>query len=440
VKRISFVLLAACVFVLAATGLAFANFGPHGGYAQDTDGCAACHRAHTSFSDLGWTDLQGATRKSALLISNASEMTDFCYACHGNAAPGASTNVQNGVFDSGPTAGAVGTMDPTDPAAGTFYASNSSYESTLNGGGFELLGGNNAAPVMSAHDMEGSKVGTAVAWGYLPTTGGLSSQTLVGQFKCTSCHDPHGSSNYRLLKDQVNGYKVGGYTSTGAPDPFVISNEEGYPSGGFKKGAAGVLDAVDYKPNYTTPQYAQLSGRAMSKWCSGCHTAYASQDSSYTYDLGMNVVNTVGGATTTTTLGEKGYHRHPVDVSLSLGMRSDADRALNTKTLNDDGLPLEMAKDTRNPAATFTTGKFWDDTGNISCLTCHFAHGSDATMSGWAVAQLGGDVNNPSPKMLTAGNTDAPATQANALGVNPNFSQSLLRYDNRGVCERCHNK
>jgi hypothetical protein len=436
VKRISFVLLAACIFVLAATGLAFANFGPHGGYSQDTDGCAACHRAHTSFSDLGWTDLQGGKRKSALLISNASQMTDFCYACHGNAAPGASTNVQSGVFDSGPTDG-IGTIDLADPFAATFYSSNSSYEATLNGGGFDQLGANSAAPVMSAHDMSGSKVTSpTVVWG--GTKSGASNESLLGAFRCTSCHDPHGSSNYRLLKDNVNGNKRGGYTDTGTPDPYVISNEEGYPTGGFKKGDAGVTQMAGYKPNYTSPQYAQLAGRAMSSWCAGCHTAYGSQDSTYTYLTGMNVVN--GGVTTA--LGAKGFHRHPVDVSLSVGFKSDANRALVVKTLDDPGLPLEMGATELADGADYQSAKIWDESGNISCLTCHYAHGSAATMDGWAVAQLVGTTTNPVPSRLsTVGvNPSEPASQTNHLGVNPNFSQSLLRYDNRGVCERCHNK
>ena len=74
--------------VLLFGGAAYANFGPHGGFATDTDSCAGCHRAHTSFSTLGWTDQQGADRLTALLVSNASTMTEFCYACHGADATG----------------------------------------------------------------------------------------------------------------------------------------------------------------------------------------------------------------------------------------------------------------------------------------------------------------------------------------------------------------
>ena len=55
-KRISIVLALSLALCLAFVGSAYANFGPHGGYIDDTDSCAGCHRAHTSFSTVGWTD------------------------------------------------------------------------------------------------------------------------------------------------------------------------------------------------------------------------------------------------------------------------------------------------------------------------------------------------------------------------------------------------
>jgi len=431
VKRIVFVLLTACVLLFAATGVAFANFGPHGGYLGDTDACAGCHRAHTSFSTLGWTDLQGAQRTSALLVSDANNMTDFCYACHGNGAPGASTNVQNGIFDSGPTGG-TGTVDSGDPAAAVFAASNSSYDTTLNGGGFEKIGG--SASVMSAHDMRAASQGPLVRWGYMDPSTGVSNLAVMASFGCTDCHDPHGSSNYRLLKDQVNGVTVGGYVGTGTPNPYVLSNEEGFPTGGFKKGEDGLADIAAYKPNYTAAQYAKNPGRAMSQWCSACHTAYSEQDSvaghGYSY-----------GAYESAVAGAKERHRHPVDIALSVGTSADPEnRALTVALLDDPGLPLEMGVGLVAPGEDHQSAKIWDDRGNVSCLTCHRAHGSEAQMSGWAVSELVAGPNGAVPVRVTPGNPLLPASQANPLGVNPNFSGAMLRFDNRGVCERCHNK
>jgi predicted CXXCH cytochrome family protein len=427
-KRIAFVVLTACVLVFAFTGVAFANFGPHGGYLADTDACAGCHRAHTSFSSTGWTDLQGATRTSALLVSGSTSMTDFCYACHGDGAPGASTNVQMGVYDSGPSGG---TGTATGPTAAVFAETNSSYDATLNGGGFEKIG-TAGKSVMSSHNM-GALQGSLVRWGYSDPNGGVSNLSPMATFGCNDCHDPHGSSNYRLLKDQVNGVTVGGYLATGTPNPYVISNEQGFPQGGFKKGALGVADVANYVPNYTAPQYAQSPGKAMSTWCSACHTDYNVTDGSKASSTATYNYGTAEGAQI--------RHRHPVDVPLSVGTSLDpANRALNTPLLNDSGLPLEMGYGNVASGADHKSAVIWDARGNVTCLTCHRAHGSESTMTGWAVADIvQTSPGKYGPVKLTPG-TPGFGSLGNPLGVAPNYSGAILRFDNRGVCERCHNK
>ncbi len=100
-KKLSFVIVLAFALVLLFGGAAYANFGPHGGFATDTDSCAGCHRAHTSFSSVTWND--GDNDHSALLVSSATTILEFCYACHGDDAPGAATNVESGIFNPGPT-------------------------------------------------------------------------------------------------------------------------------------------------------------------------------------------------------------------------------------------------------------------------------------------------------------------------------------------------
>jgi cytochrome c553 len=112
-------LVAALVVAFAVPGLALANFAIHGGYVQDTDSCAGCHRAHTSASSITWADSY-QVEHSALLVSQATEMYQFCYACHDGTAQGADTDVQFGQYD------------------GTLYGSQTA---ALNGGGFEKVGG-----------------------------------------------------------------------------------------------------------------------------------------------------------------------------------------------------------------------------------------------------------------------------------------------------------
>ena len=68
----------------------------------------------------------------------------------------------------------------------------------------------------------------------------------------------------------------------------------------------------------------------------------------------------------------------------------------------------------------------------IECLTCHRAHGTAAAMTGWASNAGAASIVGT----IVAG---LPVAQNNFVASNP-VPSALLRYDNRGVCERCHNK
>ncbi len=90
-------------------------------------------------------------------------------------------------------------------------------------------------------------------------------------------------------------------------------------------------------------------------------------------------------------------------------------------TDSSSGLPLAHA--ITEEGAPVTTEDDW-----IECLTCHRAHGTAASMTGWA-------------------SNAGAASIVNTIGLPTNLfpaanpvPSALLRYDNRGVCERCHNK
>ena len=319
-KRSFLVLCLALVLSLVFVTSAFANFGPHGGYATDSDSCAACHRAHSSFStiniDTSKTQaliaasggaLSSADMPNALLVGNAATIQEFCDACHGDLAPGASTNVQSGRFDAGPS-GAAGqiagatTGPDSDGVSGVVqYITESTFNAPLNGGGFgsivaaranqildtadyQATGAHTYKAVTSAHTMEQ----TGILWG-----GGNAVSNMAG-FTCTGCHDPHGSSNYRLLRDGVNGASsTGGYVG-GAPQPAVMSVETNYPNGqggtdtGWLLHTPGAGQMAAYQPNYTAGstmiEAATLGGNgSLSTWCAGCHTQYNVNSSTYDY-------------------------------------------------------------------------------------------------------------------------------------------------------------
>jgi hypothetical protein len=148
----------------------------------------------------------------------------------------------------------------------------------------------------------------------------------------------------------------------------------------------------------------------MTGWCVGCHTTYniASRvtlgantnyidDSTSVYDAGDN-------------LGLVARHRHPMNVPLS--------NYAGPTTLTV-GVSLGLPVD--HPASEQSGGKVYNSSDWIECLTCHNAHGSVATMTGWSD--------------LGALTTEDPGYR----GIMP-VDSNLLKLDNRAVCENCHNK
>ncbi|NOZ71508.1 MAG: hypothetical protein GXP38_06290 [Chloroflexi bacterium] len=165
-KKLLLVSLVVVAMLLIVANVASANGGPHGNYTATTDACAGCHRAHTA---------------SGGKLLMASSTYDLCVSCHGTSGTGANTNVEDGLFVSG-RGGDEGTSTTNN--------------ANLLGGGFVNYKG---AAVTSSHDPTGTETG---AWG----AGGLRGVTgTIDALDCASCHDPHGSTNYRLIKTDING-------------------------------------------------------------------------------------------------------------------------------------------------------------------------------------------------------------------------------------------
>lgn len=357
-------LLAAC-WALASPGLARADLRFHGSSAMVDESCAGCHRTYTAVGALSWRGAAGETL-DVLPGATSGALSDFCFTCHGRAGTGAATNVYDGVYES--------------DEHGTRGAG-------LNGGAFgdHVVGGDH-------HPYDGCDS---------PACDSPDGVVMT----CGTCHDFHGSTNYRLLRDVVNGVRVGGYVESDGgvrPRPYVISNEPGYPAGGWGSGTERETQMAAYDPDYSTPMYAKAPdgdpARGVSGWCSACHAGR--------HDAGTANASGAGVA-----VDDVGRHDHPVNVPLAAYRGS--------RPIRLAGLALPVAHDpgSRTPEATADD---WMD-----CLTCHRAHGSGPSETGPSAPVWSADTVPPS----TPGLEDLEQVETDG---------ALLRLGGVGLCEACH--
>lgn len=291
-------LVIALMVVFFAVSVASANGGPHNGVGVGTPDCVSCHR------------INSVSGTQSLLVQDT---TTLCMSCHGTGL-GANTNVADGIYMAG----------------GDDYRYNEGLANTpdgapLLGGGFVSYKGK---PVTSAHDVVN---GGSLAWGNGVARG--ASASLAKSMDCASCHDPHGSSNYRMLRETING------------KPVSVEQVD--------EGAAKDYDTENW-------------GAGVDSLCAACHGSY-------------NV--TSAGSGSDIAMVSSGGYTHRVGMSFSDGNN------VNPETIGFEGYTLPLAQ-----------------SGNgdlVACMTCHLPHGTSATTSD------GRDTN-------------------------------LIRMDNSGVCQVCH--
>ncbi|MBI5696087.1 MAG: hypothetical protein HZC51_10170, partial [Nitrospirae bacterium] len=264
------------------------GYGSHGGFLQNQGRCSDCHNMHTK-----------ANRK---LLQQSTESV-LCLKCHSGTA-------WNGFYG--------WTSTPSMFNVWTTTANMLSFEGT--GGTFgrysELRGGN----AHSMHDINDEAT---------PAPGGVTTE-----HRCGTCHNPHGSRNFRVLRTAVN--NVTGITVYARTDE----------SGRF----------VNYSTGFV-------------KFCTACHTTYSQTDD-----------------------GNGNWIRHPVNVLL--GNFSTESYNFDNNTSYTPKVQLETGENVTCVSCHFAHGspqdanlKFPDGRWVNLCKTCHnrdtFSAGSPGSHAGF---------------------------------------------------------
>jgi predicted CXXCH cytochrome family protein len=385
-------------WLLAAALPALADGGPHiadensGISTLTADTCAGCHRAHTA---------QGA------LLINAPSETSLCLNCHGTTGLGATTNVEDGVqfasgnggTGTGPVAGALRGGGFVNARLASDDISRISYP-RIDGGrvvaGFSawvpVLPG--SMPVTSAHLDLGQPgvTGTGTAWG----NGAIDADSPVVEMSCGSCHNPHGNGQYRILRPLPEPD-----TAAGSPVTFVPAGTgvpvtdlpvpDGAGADGIRnytvRDGRTLQDVLDAPGDETTGDY----WRRYLPW-DGVPTWNGTNIDPATGVSGDRPEYVVGGANLTS---------WRTQITLWCSTCHNRYYAPNNAFETDSG----------DDVYAYRHG-----TIRTECTQCHVSHGSNAGMGG----EISGAFPYPGGVL--------PASD----------SSRLLKIDNRGTCQACH--
>lgn len=411
-------ILGAWLFLAAMPALA--DGGPHisgvnsGMSTLSADSCGGCHRAHTA--------------QGPMLLTEASE-EELCFSCHGATAGGATTDVVDGVQyrttgrgttpllgalrNGGFVRSAIDTGNAARILTGSGYG-NSLSTSRDALGKVRVLDGAGVVvtqPVTSAHLNlpENGMDGPGIAWGNPDIgTGNLGPGPAV-MMGCTSCHNPHGNGNYRIL------VPVPDFPGTGFdPVPTQVVTT---PISVYDVPVVNPDPAESSTKNYTVIQVKGTGGTATTNPTPSSLMLYAD-----------DVIDAGYGPTQ----GDYWHSRVPWNSS------AGAPDAPNGRQVNQGGIQSFNTQMTMWCSSCHTRyystdgGEASGDdlfsfrhvtTSNRACTTCHVGHGSNAMMLGPASGL------QPFPN----GDVRTYTVDGQLTG-----DSRLLKVDGRGTCQLCH--
>ena len=390
-----------------------ADGGPHVAAANSgistlaADGCAGCHRAHTASGE-------------GLLVSADGEQ--LCLACHGATGTGATTDVESGVqyTSSGrgatPILGALrsggfvdAAIDSANPARrlnGTGLAASSSQWAKVRV--LATAGEVTTAPSTSAHlNLAGSAVGaTTVAWGNGDIGLGLTGAGPVVSMGCTSCHNPHGNGNYRILNPAPAPLGAGfvAVPTLAAPAEVAVADtpvDNPDPTESDTKN----YTVIQVKGTGTPPDLSSMLIYADDVTKAG----YGPTTGDYWH------VRVPWNSATGTNDAPNGRPANAVGGIVGFDTQITAwCTTCHTRYASASG---------HDPSGDALYAFRHETIGNRACTTCHVGHGSNAAMTG--------DQSRTQP-------FPDGSVPSYLVGGTPTGDSRLLKVDGRGTCQLCH--
>ncbi len=280
-------------------------------HSDGTATCANCHVEHISQEGV-LVDPSHPSGNRWLLIT--ATPSDLCLSCHAE---------QNGaVFGRNPL------IPPPEKGAGNFVFL---LENNINDGPNGVTNPINGDA--AGHNINAPSYGVTADRLFLSAPGGTYPSSELG---CTSCHDPHGNSNFRFLYGA--GPIIDGSATFSFPAPL----------------AKGIDLAAGSESNNNHTAY----NSGMSAWCGNCHTNYLdSHGRSFAhptekilegeiirqYDIYNGTADTAGGVAANAYLADVPFEDNAITISSTNGPTSSS---------------------------------------RLMCLTCHRAHASSAPHAG----------------------------------------------------------
>jgi len=411
VRKLALIGAIAALWLFVAAATAFADGGPHtmainsGANGLNADTCASCHRAHTA--------------TAANLLND--DQPQICLNCHD------------------------GTKATTDVVDGVQYASagGGTVLGALRGGGFQyaLIDSGNAArlsyqsganirnighvqplatgaQVTSTHGGTGGIYaagwGTGTVWGNGAVGSGTGASVTL---ECGSCHNPHGNGQYRILQTTPSltatsgtyTVSIAGGVQVADSAVLVTKNYTIKPgTDGFNGAAANVItgDQGDYwryhwDPTGTLSWALTSGGPSADPMNTGWNGVTATNAAA---NGGVAPLNTSGLMTAW---------------CIQCHTRYNGYQTTNGVIATTGGSASSLVANSADSIFMFKHG-----TTRIGCEQCHVAHGSNAKMT------QGNSLNF----------TDPSGTVPNKVTINGITSgdSRLLKVDNRGTCQMCH--